>query len=339
MDLRLDELAERIGAELQGPPAVRVSRVASLKAARPEAVSFLSNRRYRDLLAGTRAGAVILSPELADACPVPRLVTDNPYLGYARAAAALAAPAELLRGVHPDATVAPDARVHAEAWVGPRAVVEAEARLEAGVQVGPGCVIGHRARVGAGSRLVANVTLGADVVLGRRVLVQPGAVIGGDGFGFARDGERWVKIPQLGSVQVGDEVEIGANTTIDRGALEDTVIGEGVKLDNNIMIAHNVRIGAHTAIAACVGIAGSTVIGRRCTLGGQVGVVGHLEIADDVHITGATVVFQSITEPGVYSSGMPAQDNRSWRRNAPRLRQLDEMMKRLKALERTRDGS
>lgn len=337
--MRLDELAERIGAELRGAGDQEVERVASLPAAGPGDLSFLSSRSYRGQLPGTRASAVILGPEMAAECPCAALVMDDPYLGYALAAQALAGPPAAMRGVDPAATVAADAEVHPDAWVGPRAVVESGARLAAGAQVGPGCVVGRRARVGAGTRLSANVTVAAEVVLGARVLVQPGAVIGGDGFGFARDGERWVKIPQLGSVRVGDDVEIGANTTIDRGALDDTVIEDGVKLDNLVMIAHNVRVGAHTAIAGCVGIAGSTVIGQRCTLGGQVGVVGHLEIADDVHVTGATIVFQSITEPGVYSSGMPAQDNRGWRRNAPRLRQLDEMMKRLKALERRLGGS
>jgi len=329
----LAELARRIGAELTGEGQREVDGVATLERAGPRDLSFLANPRYARLLASTRAGAVVLAPEHRGQCPVPALVTPNPYLGFARIAALLAPPPPSPRGVHPSAQVSPEARVHPEAWVGEGAVVGPGAAVEARAFVGPGCVLEGECVVGEDSRLVARVTVLRGTRIGRRVLVHPGAVLGADGFGFARDGERWVKVPQLGGVVVGDDVEIGANTTIDRGALEDTVIEEGVKLDNQIQVAHNVRIGAHTAIAGCTGIAGSAKIGARCTIGGGVGIVGHTEIADDVHITGMSFVASSIHEPGVYSSGTPLEPNRTWRRNYARFRQLDAMARRLRELE------
>lgn len=338
MAMGLAELADRIGARLAGDSAVVVRGVATLEDAGSTDVSFLSNRAYRRYLRVTRAAAVILAPRDQADCPTAALVMDRPYVGYARAVAALFPVVGHPGGISPDATVAADARVEEAAWVGPRAVVEEGAWIGPGSFVGPGCVIGAGARVGRGSRLVANVTLGARVVLGERVLIHPGAVLGGDGFGFAEDNGRWLKIGQLGSVVVGDDVEIGANTTIDRGALKDTVIGDGVKLDNQIQIGHNVEVGEHTIIAGCSAIAGSTRIGRRCALGGGAMVLGHLELADDVHITALTTVFHSIRKPGVYSSGLPEQDNRSWRRNASRFQQLDEMMRRIRALERQLPG-
>ncbi len=238
-------------------------------------------------------------------------------------------------GVHPTAWVSPEACIAADAWIGPHCTVEAGAVIETGVVVGPNCVIGEQAVIGAGSRLVAQVTVCHRVQLGRRVLAHPGAVIGSDGFGLALDHDgRWLKVPQLGGVQIGDDVEIGANTTIDRGALEDTVIEDGVKLDNQIQVAHNVRIGAHSALAGCVGIAGSAQIGRHCMLGGGVGVAGHLEIADRVQVTGMSLVAQSITEPGAYSSGLTVEPNRLWNKISARLRRLDELFRRLAVLER-----
>ncbi len=332
MDLR--DLAERIGARLDGPAEGAVGAVAALEDAGPGEVSFLANRRYRRHLAATRAGAVILGPADRAHCPTAALVMDNPYLGYARAVALLHPEPPVAGGVSPEARVDPGARVHPEARVAPGAVVESAAEVGPGALVGPGSVVGAGARVGAHSRLVANVTLGAGVVLGERVLVHPGAVLGADGFGFANDAGRWVKIGQLGSVVVGDDVEIGANTTIDRGALRDTRIGDGVKLDNQIQIGHNVEVGEHTIIAGCSAIAGSTRIGRRCALGGGAMILGHLELADDVQVTALTTVFHSIREPGVYSSGVPEQENRAWRRNAARFHQLDDMMRRIRALER-----
>ncbi len=334
MGLTLAELAGAIGAELRGDPASRVERVANLQHAVEGEVGFLTDSRYRNYLETTRATAVILASKDADASPVAVLVMDNPYLGYARAAQALDPLPPRPCGIHPHATIDGQARVHASAWVGPQSVIEEGARIGAGAFIGPRCLVGRDVIIGEHARLVAGVTICHSVEIGSRVLIHPGAVIGADGFGFANDNGVWVKIPQTGGVSIGDDAEIGANTTIDRGALEDTIIAEGVKLDNQIQVAHNVQIGAHTAVAGCVGIAGSTSIGRRCTIGGGVGIVGHLEIADDVHITVGSIVFQSLTEPGLYSSGVPVQENRPWRRNFVRFRQLDEMMRRIKNLEK-----
>ncbi len=333
MGLSLGELARRVGAELRGDAQCRIERVATLQNAVPGDVSFLSNRRYRKYLADTRASAVILGPEDASACRTATLVMANPYVGYARAATLLNPAPAFAGGIHPSACVSERARVDATAWVGPHAVVAAGAQLAARVFVGPGCVLEEGVSLAEDCRLVANVTLCRHVRIGRRVLMHPGVVIGADGFGLANDEGVWVKIPQLGTVVIGDDVEIGANTTVDRGALDDTVIEEGVKLDNQIQVGHNVRIGAHTAVAGCVGIAGSTTIGRRCTIGGGVGIAGHIQIADDVHVGGRAVVYSSVPEPGVYASGMPLQDQSDWRRNYPRFRQLNEMMRRIKALE------
>jgi UDP-3-O-[3-hydroxymyristoyl] glucosamine N-acyltransferase len=332
----LGEIAAVAGARLQGGDAATVvTGIAPLYRAEPGQLSFLTNARYRSCLATTRASAVILSSEDARECPAPALVVANPHVAYARAAALFELTAETRRGVHPTAWVSPAATVAADAWVGPHCTVEAGTVIEAGVIVGPGCVIGEQAAIGAGSRLVARVTICHGVRLGRRVLVHPGAVIGSDGFGLALDSDgRWLKVPQLGGVLIGDDVEIGANTTIDRGALEDTVIEDGVKLDNQIQVAHNVRIGAHSALAGCVGIAGSARIGRHCMLGGGVGVAGHLEITDGVQVTGMSLVAQSITAPGIYSSGLTVEPNRLWNKISARLRRLDEMFRRLAALER-----
>ncbi len=339
MVLRLGELAAAAGGELRGDPALEVSGVATLQAARPGQVSFLGNPRYRKHLVRTRATAVILGREDAEACPVAALVSANPQLAYARVAALFVRDEPAPRGAHPSAVISPRARVAHDAWIGPHCTIEGGAVVASGAFVGPGCVIGRDARVGEGCRLLARVTVCHGVVLGRRVVVYPGAVIGGEGFGMANDSGRWVHVPQLGSVRVGDDVEIGCNTTIDRGAIEDTVIEDGVKLDNLIQIAHNVQVGSHTAMAGCVGIAGSARIGRHCTLGGGVGVAGHLEIADHVHVTGMSLVARSITEPGVYSSGLAVEPNRLWNRISARLRQLDQMARRLAALEgRKRSG-
>jgi len=333
LGLSLAELAQRIGARLRGDGARPIKRLAALHEAGPEEVSFLANRRYRKFLKDTRAAAVILSGRDANACPTACLVVEDPYLGYARAATALNPEPPRLRGVHAAAWVSDEARVHAAAWIGPQAVVEARAVIGPRAFVGPGCVVGEAALVGEDCRLVANVSLCHGVKLGRRVLIHPGAVIGADGFGLANDGGVWVKIPQLGSVRLGDDVEIGANTTIDRGALGDTVIDQGVKLDNQVQVGHGCHIGAHTVVAGTAGIAGSVMIGRRCAIGGGVGINGHVRLADDVHVTGRSVVYQSVTEAGVYSSGMPLQENIKWRRNFPRYRQLDDMMRRITAVE------
>ncbi len=337
MGYSLRDIAEELGAQVHGDENCRIERVATLADAEPGGISFLANRRYRSQLLSTRASAVILEAEFLSSCPVAALVVSNPYLGYARVAALLAPEQPVSVGIHPTAYVSDKATVDASACIGPQAVVEDQASVGARSHVGPGCVIDRGATVGEDCILKANVTICHDVRIGDRAILHPGVVIGADGFGFANDAGVWVKVPQLGAVVIAGDVEIGANTTIDRGALANTIIEEGVKLDNLIQIGHNVRIGAHTAIAAGVAIGGSATIGKRCTIGGAASVAGHLEIADDVHLTATSAVSKSISEPGLYSSGMPIQDNRTWRRNVVRMRQLDEMAKRLRELEKKLD--
>lgn len=332
----LGEIATVCGAQLQGGAATTViSGVAALDRAQAGQLSFLISPHYRAHLAHSAAAAVILAPHDASACPVPALVTNHPHLAYAKAAALFEPPLPVTQGVHPSAWVSPEAHIAADAWIGPHCTIEAGAILEAAVHIGPNCVIGERARLGAGSRLVAQVTVCHGVQIGKRVLVHPGAVLGSDGFGLARDAQgHWLKVPQLGGLRIGNDVEIGANTSIDRGALDDTVIEDGVKLDNQIQVAHNVRIGAHTAVAGCVGIAGSAQIGRHCMLGGGVGISGHLHIADHVQVTGMSLVAQSIQQAGIYSSGLTVEPNRLWNKISGRLRRLDELFRRLAALEK-----
>jgi len=330
----LGELARRLGAELHGDPGCEIRGVAGLPEAGPGDLTFLAAAKYRRHLSDTRASAVILGREALADCRTNALISHNPHLAYARAAALLFPQPAVPAGRHPSAVVAAEAEIDPSAWIGPGAVVEAGACIGPRVFVGPNCVVERGAVIGADSRLAANVTLCHGVVLGERVIVHPGAVIGSDGFGYAKDGERWVKVPQLGGVRVGDDVEIGANTTVDRGALQNTVLADGVKLDNLIQIAHNVQIGDNTAIAGCVGIAGSTKVGRNCTLGGGVGLAGHLEFGDNVHFTGMTLVTRSFSEPGVYSGNLPAMTNREWRKLIAQVRHLDDTMRRLRALEK-----
>ena len=337
MSYRLGEVAEHIGAGLLGDPDVIVDRVAALDVAGPNAVTFLSNRRYRPYLERTRAGAVILAPEFADACPVPALVLDNPYLGYARAATLLSPPVVATPCIAASAVIDPGASIAPDASVGHHCVVEAGASVGAGTSLGAGSYLGRDSSIGPRGRVAARVVVCQGVHIGARAIIHPGVVVGADGFGIANDDGVWVKIPQFGGVRIGDDVEIGANTTIDRGALGDTVIENGVKLDNLIQIGHNVHIGAHTAIAACVAVGGSAHIGRRCRIHGAVSIAGHLEIADDVHLTATSAVPNTIREAGVYSSGMPIQENRVWRRNITRLRHLDDLARRLRAVERKLD--
>lgn len=323
-DYSLGELAVRFGLELRGDPALRVSHVATLSQAGAGALSFLANSRYRKQLASSRATAILVAPGDADACPAAALIGPNPYLAYARIAALIHPPISMPAGIHPSAVVAGGARIAASASVGPLSVIEAGAELGERVAIGAGCTILAGARVGADTRLMPRVTLYAGVRIGERCLLHAGAVIGADGFGFAPDAGAWVKVPQVGSVRIGDDVEIGANTTIDRGAIEDTVVENGAKLDNQIQVGHNVTIGAHTAIAACTGISGSTTIGQRCMIGGMVGFAGHLTIADDVAITGCSLVSASIRQAGSYSSGMPTVETRAWRRMVAHLRRFGE---------------
>ena len=328
------ELAARFGLDVRGDGARMVSGVGTLGGAGASELSFLSNSKYTAQLLSTRAGVVVLREENLADCPATALIARDPYVAYARIAALFerlpAAPA----GVHPSAVVAASARVSAGASIGPCCVIEADAVVEDGAVLGPHCIIGEGCTVGAQSRLVARVTLVTRVILGRRVLVHPGAVIGSDGFGLAFDTDHWIKLPQLGGVRIGDDCEIGANTTIDRGTLDDTVLEEDVRLDNQIQIAHNVHVGAHTAMAGCAAVAGSAKIGRYCMIGGNAGVLGHLELADRVTITAKSLVTHSIREAGEYSSGTPLQENRMWRKNAARFKHLDEYARRLSALEK-----
>lgn len=334
MGLTLGELAERTGAEVHGDATLIIEGVCTLQEGKADCISFLANPQYRKYLRDTRAGAVILSAEHVADCPGAALVSSNPYVAYARAAALLSPVPAVPPGIHPSAVVAAGSHIDSAASIGPLCVVEEGARIESNAVIGPGCVVGRGAVVGQGSHLVANVTLCHGVHLGKRCLIHPGAVIGSDGFGLANEGGRWIKVPQVGSVRIGDDVEIGANTSIDRGALEDTVIADGVKLDNQIQVAHNVQIGAHTAVAGCVGISGSAKIGAHCMLAGGVGVVGHLDIADGTVVTGMSMVTKSITEAGVYSSGLAAMPNDQWNKIVARLKRLDDMARRLQALER-----
>ena len=325
----LADLAAHFGLELRGDPTTRIEGIGTLERAAPGQLAFLANPLYRRQLEGTRAGAVVLREADADACPVPCLLAAEPYAAFAKLAALFDPSPAHPPGVHPSAvvdpsaTVAPGAGVGALAWIGPRA------RIAEGAWIGPGCMVGDDCEVGEGSELIGRVSLVARVRLGKRVRIHPGAVLGADGFGLAMDSGRWIKVPQLGGVVVGDDCEIGANTCIDRGAIEDTVIEEDVRLDNQIQIGHNVRIGAHTAMAGCVAVAGSTRIGRYCLIGGGVGMVGHITLCDRVMVTAMTLVTHSITEPGEYSSGTPIQRNRDWRRNAARFKQLDRLARKI----------
>ncbi len=319
MALRLGSIVEQLGGELHGDANLQISALAPLENAGPDALSFLSNPKYRQQLAGSLAGCVIVGPQVLTeaksrgAC----IVTDNPYLYFARVTQLWkrhhARPAG--SRIHPSAVVAPEAEVHASA------------------EIGPLCVIERGVRIGAGSILKSRVTVSEDCIIGERCVLHPGVVIGADGFGFAKNGQDWVKIEQLGAVRIGNDVEIGANTCIDRGALADTVIEDGVKLDNLIQIGHNVHIGRNTAMAGCVGVAGSARIGANCTVGGSAGILGHLTLADNVHVSSFSLVTRSIHQPGQYTGFYPLDDNASWEKNAAALKQLSTLRTRVRALE------
>ena len=330
----LAQLAEQLGARVQGDDSKLIRGLAALHGAGPTDLSFLANRQYRKQLSTTQAGAVLLTAADAADHAGNVLVVDDPYLAYAQLSHQFDPKPRAQAGVHPSAVIADSARVDSTASIGPGVVIEAGALVGAGVTLGAHCFVGARCQIGAGSWLAPRVTLYHDVRMGQRTVIQAGAVIGGEGFGFANAAGQWHKIAQIGGVLIGDDVEIGANTTVDRGALSDTLIGNGVKLDNQIQIAHNVQIGDHTAIAACVGISGSTRIGRHCTIAGGVGMVGHIEICDNVFVSGMTMVTRSITEPGAYSSGTAMQTAADWKKSAARFRQLDTLAKRVTQLEK-----
>ncbi|MBV4504986.1 UDP-3-O-(3-hydroxymyristoyl)glucosamine N-acyltransferase [Pseudomonas sp. BW13M1] len=335
--MTLGQLAEALGAELKGPEALQITGLATLQEAGSGQLSFLANKQYRKFLDDSSASAVLLKAEDAEGFAGNALIVPDPYLAYARISHLFDPKPKAVAGVHPSAVVAEDAQVDASASIGPFAVIESGARIGANVTVGAHCFVGARCVIGEGGWLAPRVTLYHDVTIGKRVVIQSGAVIGGEGFGFANEKGIWRKIAQIGGVTLGDDVEIGVNTAVDRGALSDTRIGDGVKLDNQIQIAHNVQVGDHTAMAACVGISGSTRIGKHCMIAGGVGMVGHIDVCDNVFVSGMTMVTRSITEPGGYSSGTAMQPLAEWRKSAARIRQLDEMSKRLQQLEKRVD--
>ena len=334
----LTHLASVIGAELVGSASreIIITGIAPIERAAATDLTFVSKPAFEHHLATTRAGAVIVSHKCQATCPRPLLKVSNPYLAYAQLTAIFDTAPVLAAGIHSTAFVDPSAQIHPSATIGPHVVVEANARIGAATVIQAGSVIGASTVIGQKCLLHRNVTIYHDVVIGDQVIIHSGAVVGSDGFGNApKPGGGWQKIYQLGRVVIGSNVDIGANTTIDRGALEDTVIEDGVIIDNLVHVAHNVHIGKNTAIAACTGIAGSTTIGANCTIAGQVGITGHIAIADNVHITGMTMVTNSIKQAGIYSSGIPHSTNKEWRRNAVRFNQLDELAKRVRALEKS----
>lgn len=333
MSLKLSEIAEKIGAKLIGEGEQVITGIAPLQTANFSEISFLSNAHYRCYLASTKAAAVIVSPADAKFCSTAALVISNPYLAFAKGAALFAPRIEYPVGIHATAIVGKNCTIDPMASIGPYCVIGDNVAIHKGAVVEAGCVLGQDVTIGEDSHLWPRVSVYYGVKIGSYVNVHSGVVIGSDGFGLARDGHRWEKIPQIGSVVIENNVEIGANTTIDRGALGNTVIEEGVKLDNQIQVAHNVRIGAHTAIAGCVAIAGSTQIGRYCMIGGGSAIGGHLTIADKVVFTGMAMVTNSVEEAGVYSSGTGFQKQRDWQKSAVRFRQLDSLARRLRALE------
>ncbi len=333
MATSLGELAVRFGIELVGDPAAEVTRVATLANADSQSLSFFANKAYREQLRQTHAAAVLVHPDDAKDCPVNALLADDPYLAYARIASSLFAHADLVAGVHESAVVASSATVPQSVEVCAGALIGDDCVIGERVQIGAGAVVGPRCVIGDDSRIHANATLVQDVRMGTRCIVHPGAVVGSDGFGNAMSDSGWVKVPQLGGVRIGNDVEIGANTTIDRGAIDDTVIGNGVRLDNLIQIAHNVEIGDHTAMAAFTGISGSAIIGKRCMFAGRAGVVGHINICDDVVVGGATMISKDIREPGFYTASFPAEKAKDWKRMVARFRRLDELVRRVKKLE------
>jgi len=335
--IRLGELAAEFGCELVGDPQVKVSRVATLSSAKAGELSFFANKAYRDQLRDTSAAAVILRAADVDDCPVNALVAEDPYLAFAKIAGLLHPQPDIVAETHASAIVSATATVAANVQLSAYTTVGDDAIVEADVYVGPGVVIGPRCRIGKASRLHANVTIVQDVEIGERCIIHPGAVIGSDGFGNARSDKGWVKVPQVGRVLIGDDVEIGANTTIDRGALDDTVIEDGVRLDNLVHLAHNVRIGQHTALAAQNGVAGSTRIGRRCMFGGQVGIDGHLNICDDVIVGGKSVLTKDISEPGFYAGTFAAEKDKDWKRKVARFRRLESLAGRVRILEKKAD--
>ena len=328
----LTELARLVGAELDGDGSRVISGVATLKSAGLDEIGFFANRRYRPDLASTQAGAVVLMPQDRALFSGPCLLCEDPYLSFAQISAALNPEPAIEPQIHPSATIHPSSQIAPTANIGALVDVGADAVIGDGALISAGAIVGSGVEIGVQCRVGCRAVLSDRTRLGARCRIGEGAVLGSTGFGYANDGGRWVPVPQLGRVWLGDDVDVGANTTIDRGALEDTVLERGVKLDNQIQVAHGVVIGEDTAVAACVGISGSTHIGKRCTVAGGVGFVGHLQIGDDVHVTGMSLVTRSIREPGVFS-GFPAEPNSSWRKNIARFHKLDQLVRRVGQLE------
>lgn len=334
MAISLGELATRFGCELVGDASATVDNVASLHRANKSSLCFFSNPAYKKQLAATAAAAVILRADDAADSPTASLIHENPYACYAGMAAVIHPEADHDAGVHSSARVSPTATIATSAHIAANVFIGDDSTVGENAYIGPGCVIGTNCCVGVGGHLVANVTLVRDVVVGDRCRLHPGCVIGCDGFGNAMTPDGWVKVPQLGGVKVGNDVEIGANTTIDRGALDDTVIEDGVRIDNLVQIAHNVRIGAHTAIAAQCGFAGSASIGKRCMFAGHSGTVGHITVCDDVILSAKAMITKDITEPGVYAGGFAAEPVRDWNKQIARFRRLEKLNQRVSQLEK-----
>lgn len=334
MSVTLGQLATLLGAELHGDASVEVSRVANLETAGSGEISFLSDSKYQSFLAQTRACAVLVRAADLSACQTNALVVKDPYVGYARVAQLLDTTPQPALDIHPTAVIAADVQMGQQVAIGPHAVIESGVVLGDGVIIGSGCFVGKNSLLGKGSRLWANVTIYHNVEIGDACLIQSGTVIGADGFGYANERGEWLKIPQVGKVILGNRVEIGASTTIDRGAIDDTIIADNVIIDNQCQIAHNVEIGYGTAIAGGTVIAGSTKIGKYCIIGGAAVINGHIQVCDQATITGMSMVMRSISEPGIYSSGVPAQSNKEWRKMAARVLHIDEMHKRLSQLEK-----
>jgi len=339
MSLTLGELATQFGCEVAGDPAVRISGVATLAAADAGAISFFANSAYGDALAATKASAVILKDSDLDKCPVNALISENPYLTYARVADAIFPDPPPDAGVHASAHVSETARVARSAQIAANAVVDADCEIGEHVYIGPGVFVGPRCRVGDRSRLAANCTLVQDVTIGKRSIIHSGAVIGSDGFGNAMSDSGWVKVKQLGGVLIGDDVEIGANTTVDRAAIDNTIIGNGVRLDNLIQIGHNAVVGEHTAMVTMTAIGGSAIVGKRCMFAGRTGCVGHITICDDVIVSATSWISKDIKEPGVYTASFPAEKDKSWKRKAARIRRIEDIVDRIKKLEKSSDDT
>jgi len=332
----LAQIVSRLGGRVVGDGGVEIDQVGSLEHAGARQIAFLANPRYLSRLAGTRAAAVVLAPQAESLTALPRIVSERPYPYFAKLALLLNPAPVPHSGIDDAAHVAPGASVAASARVEAGAIIAEGARIGERAWIGANCYVGERSIVGEDTRLYPTAVVYAGCRIGARGIIHSGAVIGADGFGMALEEGRWIKVPQIGGVRLGDDVEVGANTTIDRGTVDDTVVEDGVKLDNQVQIGHNCRIGAHTAIAGCVGVAGSTQIGRRCTLGAAAGVLGHLSLCDDVHVSSWTIITRSIRKPGTYTGLYPFDEHAGWTRNAALVRHLAKLAERIGALEKKR---